>query len=117
MIIEFDELQVAHLLAIAQMRDVWGHRHRLLPASDDDVGVAIGDLLQADGDCAQARAAELVEAERCLLERNAGLHRRLTRRVLALAALEDLAEDDFVDIAAVDLGRRQRGLDRAAPSS
>ena len=35
-----DHLVVAHLHALAKMRGVRGHRHRFLPAGDDDVGVA-----------------------------------------------------------------------------
>ena len=48
-----------------------------------------------------------------LLLRNAGLHRRLTGRVLALAGGQDLPEDDLVDVARLDL-RAQRAprLDR-----
>ena len=38
------------------------HRHRFLAAGDDDLGVAGGDLLHAERDGAQARAAQLVEA-------------------------------------------------------
>jgi hypothetical protein len=49
------------------------------------VGIAIGDLLHADGDRAQARAAELVEAPGGLLLRDAGLDGGLAGRVLALA--------------------------------
>ena len=59
-------------------------------------GVAACDLLHAERDRAQARAAELVEAPGGLLLRDAGLHRRLARRVLALAGGQHLAEDDFV---------------------
>ena len=75
------------------------------------VGVAIGDLLQAERDGAQARAAELVEAPGGLLLRDAGGHGGLAGGVLALAGGEDLAEDHLVDLAAGDLGARQRRLD------
>ena len=57
-----DHLEVAHLDAAAQMRAMRRHRHRFLPAGDDDLGVAGGDLLHAERDGAQARAAELVHA-------------------------------------------------------
>ena len=106
-----DELHVAHLGAGAQMRGMRRQRHRFLAAGDDDRGVAIGDLLQAEGDRAQARAAELVEAPGRLLLRHAGRHGGLAGRVLALAGGQDLAEDDLVDLAARDLGARQRRLD------
>ena len=103
-----DELHVAHLGAAAQVRGVLRHRHRFLAARDDDRGVAIGDLLHAERDGAQARAAELVEAPGGGFLRDAGLHGGLAGRVLALAGGQDLAEDDLVDLAAVDLGALQR---------
>ena len=73
-------------------------RHRFLAAGDDDVGVAGGDLLHAERDGAQPRAAELVEAPGGRLLRQAGADRGLPGRVLALAGGEDLAEDDLVDL-------------------
>ena len=74
-------------------------------------GVSVGDLLHADRDGAKPRAAELVEAPGGLFLRNAGGHRGLPGRVLALAGGEDLAEDDLVDLARIDLGALERGLD------
>ena len=106
------ELQVAHLGAGAQVGGMRRLRHRFLAAGDDDLGVAVGDLLHADRDGAQARAAELVEAPGGLLLRDAGVHRGLAGRVLALAGGQDLAEDDLVDLARIDLGALERGLDR-----
>jgi hypothetical protein len=87
-----DQLHVAHLGAGAQMLAVLRQRHGFLAAGDDDVGVAIGDLLQADRDGAQARAADLVQAPGGRLDRNAGGNRGLTGRVLALAGGQHLAE-------------------------
>ena len=84
-------------------------RHRFLAAGDDDIGVAVGDLLHAERHRAQARAAELVEQPGGLLLRHAGLHGGLAAGVLALAGGQDLAEDHLVDLAAVDL----RALERA----
>ena len=49
-----DELHLAHLHAVAQMRGVRRERHRFLAAGDDDLGVAVDDLLQAERDGAQA---------------------------------------------------------------
>ena len=69
------------------------------------VGVAVGDLLHADRDGAQPRAAELVEAPGGLFLRDAGRHGGLAGRVLALAGGEHLAEDDLVDLARIDLRR------------
>ena len=40
------------------------------------------------------------------------LHRRLAGRVLALARGQHLAEDDLVDLGPLDLGARERRLDR-----
>ena len=51
-----DHREVAHLHAAAQMRAVRRHRHRFLPAGDDDLGVAGGDLLHAEGDRREARS-------------------------------------------------------------
>ena len=106
-----DELEVAHLGAGAHIGGVRRLRHRFLAAGDDDVGVAVGDLLHADGDRAQARAAELVEAPGRLFLRDARRHRGLAGRVLALPGRQDLAEDDLVDLARLDLGALQRLLD------
>ena len=107
-----DELQVAHLGAGAQMAACGASDIDSWPPATMIVGVAVGDLLHAERDGAQARAAELVEAPGGLLLRHAGGHRGLAGRVLALAGGEDLAEDDLVDLAGVDLGARQRRLDR-----
>ena len=68
------------------------------------VGVAVGDLLHADRDRAQARAAELVQRPGGLFGRDAGRHGGLAGRVLARAGGEHLAEDDLVDLARIDLG-------------
>ena len=110
-----DELHVAHLHAVAQMSDVGSLRHRLLSARDYDVGVAVGDLLQSDRHRAEAAATQLIEPERGLLLRNARLHRRLPRRVLAFPGRKNLAEDHLVDLAGLHFRRRQRGLYRSRP--
>src|SRR5215207_2109550 len=107
-----DEPEVAHLGAGAHVGGVRRLAHRLHAAGDDDVGIAVGDLLHADGDGAQPRAAELVQAPGGLLLRDAGVHRRLAGRVLALAGGEHLAEDDLVDLRTLDLGARHGRLDR-----
>ena len=57
---------------------------RLLAAGDDDVGVARLDLLGRERHRAQAGAADLIDPEGRGAVRNAGLDRRLTRRILAL---------------------------------
>ena len=87
-----DHLELAHLGAVAQMRGVRRLAHALLAADHHDRGVAVADRLPAEGDGAQARAAELVDAKRGLLDRNAGIDRGLARRVLALTGAQDLAQ-------------------------
>ncbi len=67
-----DELEIAHLLAAAQVLRVGGERHRFLAARHDDGGVAVGDLLHADRDGAKTGAADLVEAPGGRLLRDAG---------------------------------------------
>ena len=106
-----DEFEVAHFDAGAQIGAVLGLRHALLAAGDDDLGVAVGDLLQAERDGAQARAANLIEAAGGLLLRHAGLHRRLASRILALPRRQHLTEDDLVDVGGIDLGALERRLD------
>ena len=70
-----DHLEVAHLHAVAQMLAVRRQRHRFLAAGGDDLGIAIGDLLQAERHRAQARAAELVDAPGRAFDRDAGVDR------------------------------------------
>ena len=84
-------------------------------AGDDDFRVAVGDLLQAESDRAQARTAKLVHAPRRLLLRNAGRHGGLPRRILTLAAGKDLAQDDFIDIFGRDIGSFERAFDGNRP--
>ena len=81
-------------------------RHRFLAAGGDDLGIAIGDLLQAERHRAQAGAAQLVDAPGRALDGNAGVDRSLAGRVLALARGQDLAEDDLIDFLRLDLGTR-----------
>src|ERR1041384_2078011 len=58
------------------------------------------------------RAAELVDAERGLLDGDTRIHGGLAGRVLALPGTQDLAHDDFVDFLGLDLGAVERALDR-----
>jgi hypothetical protein len=82
--------------------------HALLAADHHDVGVAVADRLPAEGDGAQARAAELVDAERGLLDGNARVDRGLPGRVLALTGGQDLAHDHFVDFFRLHIGALER---------
>ena len=107
-----EELDVAHLGAVAQVRDVGRLAHALLAAGDDDVGVAQLDGLVAQRDAAQAGATELVDLVGGALDRDAGLDRRLARRVLAGAGGQDLTQDRLVDLLGVDFGPLHRFLDR-----
>src|SRR5205814_713412 len=84
----------------------------IVSADHHDRSVAVADRLPAERDGAQARATELVDTERGLLDGDTGIHRRLARRVLALTGTEDLAHDDFVDLLGLDLGALERTLDR-----
>ena len=97
------------------MRQMRRHRHRLHAAGDDDLRIAIGDLLQAEGHRAQARTAKLVHAPRRLLLRNAGRHGGLPRRILSLAAGQYLAQDHFIDFFRRDLGSFERAFDGNGP--
>ena len=110
-----DEFHLAHLHAAAQIGGMRGKRHRLLPAGHDDIGVAARDLLQSERNRAQAAAAQLVDAEGGFLLWHASLHRRLAGGILALPRGKDLAENHLVDLAGVDLRRRQSSFygDRA----
>ena len=72
--------------------------HALLAAGDHDRGVAGRDLLRRQRHGAQARAAELVDAEGGALHRDAGIDRRLAGRVLAGAGGQHLAHDDLVHL-------------------
>ena len=106
-----DEVEVAHLGAVAQVRGVLRLAHALLAAGDDDGRGARLDLLSAERDGAQARAANLVDAPGRAVDRNAGGDRRLAGRVLALAGRQDLAEDDLGDVARLHAGALDGRLD------
>ncbi len=105
-----DELHVAHLVALAQVGAVRRHRHVLLPAGGDDVVVAKLDVLGGDGDGAQARAADLVDAPRRAALGEAGIDVGLAGGVLALAGGQDLAQDRLADLGLVDAGALDHGV-------
>ena len=107
-----DHLGVAHLHTVAQVHDVRRLAHALLAAGDDDRRRAFLDLLGAERDRAQARAAELVHAPGGRVDRDAGRNGRLAGRVLAGAGREDLAHDDFGHVAGRDAGTIERAFDR-----
>ena len=78
-----------------------GQAHALLPAGGDDRRVAERDVLRAQGDGAQAGAADLVDAPGRRADRKAGLHMGLAGGVLALSGGEDLAQDRLGDLVLV----------------
>ena len=86
--------------------------HRLHAAGDGDLGVAGADRLVGDAERAHARGADLVDRLRGDLLRDAALDLGLARGDLALAGLQDLAEDDLLDLLGVDAGALERRLDR-----
>ena len=107
-----DELEIAHLLAAAQVLGVRAERHRFLAAGHDHLGVAVGDLLHADRDGAQARAADLVETPGGRLLGDARGDGGLTGRVLPSGSGEHLAEDHLVHVDRRNARALQCGLDR-----
>ena len=93
------------------MRRMLRLAHALLAAGDDDGCGARLDLLSAQRDGAQARAAHLVDAPGRAVNRDAGGDGRLARRVLSLASGQHLAEDDLGDVARLHAGALDGGLD------
>ena len=106
-----DQLDTAHLHAVAQMLAVRRLAHQLLAAGDDDVAVAVEDGLIAERHRAQSGTAELVHAPRGTFDRNAGRDGGLAGRVLALTGGQDLSHDDFGHLGALDAGALERLLD------
>src|SRR5439155_13261972 len=98
-----DHLEVAHLHAIAQMLAMRCEAHRFLAAGGDDLGIAIGDLLQAQGHGPEARATKLVDAPGRTFDRDAGADRSLACRILALPGRQDLPQYDLIDFRRFDL--------------
>ncbi len=110
-----ERLHVAHPEAEARVRQQVGRlAHRLHAAGDGDVEVAGADRLVGEAERAHARGADLVDRLRGDLLRDAALDLGLARGDLALAGLQDLAEDDLLDLLGADAGALQRGLDRDA---
>ena len=107
-----DELEIAHLLAGAQVGGVRRLAHALLAAGDHDPAVALPDRLKAERHRAQARAAQLVDAPGRHLDRDAGVDRGLARRVLALAGGQDLAHHHLGHLGRLDPAALERGADR-----
>ena len=77
--------------------------HALHAAGQNDLRIAGADGLGRQHDCLEAGAANLVDRDRRDGVGQARLERRLPGRVLAHAGLQDVAHDDFIDVA-----RRER---------
>src|SRR5919109_86471 len=78
-----DHLRVAHAEALARAHQrVRRKAHRLLPAGDHDVGVAVRDRLRAEHRRLEPRAAHLVDRHGGNHLGESGLYRRLPRPVL-----------------------------------
>ncbi len=103
-----DELDVAHLVAVAQVRHVRARVMFSWPPATTIVGVAKLDLLGAERHGAQARAADLVDAPGGAFDRKAGIDGRLAGRVLTLAGGQHLAEDRLRYIACRSRRARRR---------
>jgi len=106
-----DQADIAHLAARAQILRMGGQRHAFLPAGHHDAGIARTDRLRGQCDGAQARSAELVDANRRPLDRDAGIDGGLTRRILPLTGAQHLAQYHFVHFVGRNPGLRQRGDD------
>ena len=107
-----DELDVAHLGAVAQVRAMRRLAHALLAAGDHDPGRSELDLLGAERHRAKPRAAQLVHAPGRRVDRDAGVDRGLARRVLARAGGEDLPQDDLGYLSGLNPRAIERRLDR-----
>src|SRR5262249_50872978 len=106
-----DELDVAHLGALAQMGYVRRLAHALLAAGNHNLGGPEGNLLRPERNGAQARAAQLVHAPGGRVDGNAGADRGLARRVLAGARRQDLSQDDFRYLSLLHTRPLERRLD------
>lgn len=107
-----DQLRMAHAQAGAGAgHDVGRQAHVLLAAGDDHLGVAAADRLGAQVQGLEAGAADLVQGHGRHADRQAGLDRRLARRVLPGPGGEHLAEDHFVDLAGIETGLFEQAAD------
>ena len=107
-----DQLPVAHALALARAEQhVRRQAHVLLAAGDADLVVAVADRLRGEHHRLQAGAADGIDRQRRHALRQAALDHRLTRRVLARAGREHLAEDDLADLVAREPGALEQAGD------
>ena len=106
-----DEVEIAHLLAIAQVRAVRRLAHALLAAGDDDIRVTELDRLHAHGDRPKAGAAELIDLHCRCFNRDARVDRSLACGILACARCQNLTQQNFIDVRGGGFGTSQGFLD------
>ena len=98
------EQAVAHAVAGAGLgQQIGGQRHVLHAGRHHDLGVAAGDGLGGQVERLHARAAQLVDGHRRHLVGQTGGVQSEAARVLALAGLQHVADDDFVDLGRAPL--------------
>lgn len=85
--------------------------HALHATGHHHVVVAQHDALGAEHQRLHAGGAHLVDGGARGRFRDSGAKCRLTRRSLAHAGLQDIAEDHFVDVVAGDAGALETGAD------
>ena len=103
-----DDLAVAHPESFANAWQQVGRvAHRFHAAGDRDVDVASRDALSREHDGFQSRPAHLVDRQRGNMVGEAAVERRLARRILSVAGLDDVAHDALVD---------RRGIDSRPPN-
>ena len=76
---------IAHFVTGAQMRDMRRERHIFLSTRGNNLRISQLDMLSGQGNGAQARSADLVDAPCRAFNRQACIDMGLTRWVLALA--------------------------------
>jgi hypothetical protein len=106
------ELAGTHAVAETRFFQVVGrHAHVFHAAGHHHIGIAGLDRLGRQHDGLQGGTTHLVDGNAFRFPGHAGLDRRLLGRVLAIAAGQYLAHDDFVDFAFFDAGPFDRFLD------
>ena len=99
-------------LPVEQMRRL---RHTVLPAGDDNFGVATANRLSREMNRSLAGAAYLIDCQRRNRHGKAGLQSRLPRRILSGAAGENLAENDLGHRVPLNAALIQKASDHGGP--
>ena len=104
-----DQLPVAHAQPFAHARQqIRRVAHRLHAAGDGNLDVAGRDALRREHHRLEPGAADLVDRQRRDVIGKPAVQRRLPRRVLAVARLDDVAHDALVDRGRIDAGAPHR---------